>query len=127
MNKLSHTEPLLVSSKGFKQERGPSQDSGGYDTQLSKDMMQALKLFQVKYSYMWVFKWLEHHLGWLRNGTILTNIDPFSFSSEIGVFDNFFQNKNSSCYPSYGSHKSLNGICVCVLTKILLCLKALQL
>ena len=30
-----HTEPLLVPSKGLEQERVPSQDSGGYDTQLS--------------------------------------------------------------------------------------------
>ena len=29
-----HTEHLLISSKGFEQERLPNKDSGGFDTQL---------------------------------------------------------------------------------------------
>ena len=35
INKLPHTEPLPVPSKGFEQERVPGKDSGGFDTQLS--------------------------------------------------------------------------------------------
>ena len=35
VNKLPHTEPLLVPSKGFEQERVPSKDSGGLDTPFS--------------------------------------------------------------------------------------------
>jgi hypothetical protein len=33
--KLPHTEPLLIPSKGFGQEKELSKDSGGFDTQLS--------------------------------------------------------------------------------------------
>jgi hypothetical protein len=35
VNKLPHTEPLLVPSKGFEQEKELSKDSGEFDTQLS--------------------------------------------------------------------------------------------
>jgi hypothetical protein len=41
ISKLPHTKRLLILSKGSGQEREPSKDSGGFDTQLSQDMMQA--------------------------------------------------------------------------------------
>jgi hypothetical protein len=43
INNLPHTEPLLVQSKGTRQEKEPSKDSGGFNKQLSQDtnMMQA--------------------------------------------------------------------------------------